>query len=189
MRLFLAINIPGELRRTLSDAVQPLRDLAPDIRWTSELKLHLTIKFLGEQEDSRLPAIEDAMRSTAAQHASTAVTINGFGAFPNTRRPRVVWIGVEHSPRLELLAHDLECAFETIGFEAEARAFRPHITLGRVRESLGLEQARSLARAARRMDFEESLPVESVDLMRSVAGAGGSTYQLIASVPLSRGSR
>jgi 2'-5' RNA ligase len=188
MRLFLAINIPGDLRRALSDAVQPLRELAPEIRWTSEPKLHLTMKFLGEQDDERLTSIQDTMRSVASLHASTEVTLHGFGAFPNTRRPRVLWIGVERSPRLELLAHDLESAFERIGFEPEGRAFRPHITLGRVREVPQLEQARALARAARRMDFEESLPVESLDLMRSVAGAGGAAYELITSVPLSRGN-
>ena len=189
MRLFLAINIPGALRQTLSDAVQPLRDLAPEIRWTSEPKLHLTMKFLGEQDENRLGAIEGAMQLVGAQHASTEVMLHGLGAFPNTRRPRVLWIGVEHSPRLELLAHDLESVFESIGFEGEGRAFRPHITVGRVRESLGLEQARSLARLARRTHLDEFLPVESIDLMRSVPGNGGSVYEILTSVPLSRGNR
>ena len=189
MRLFLAINIPGELRQTLSDAVHPLRELAPEVRWTSEPKLHLTMKFLGEQDESRVAAIEDAMRSVASAHASTDVMIHGLGAFPNTRRPRVLWIGVEHSTRLELLAHDLESGFEPLGFDAEGRAFRPHITIGRVRERLELEQARSLARAARRTLVEETLPVTSLDLMQSVAGADGSSYRLLTSVPLSRGTR
>lgn len=185
MRLFLAINIPGELRQTLSDAVQPLRELAPEVRWTIEPKLHLTMKFLGEQDESRVPVIEDAMRSIGATHASTDVMIHGLGAFPNTRRPRVLWIGVEHSARLELLAHDLESGFEAIGFEAEGRAFRPHITIGRVRDRLGTEQARSLARAAKRTIVEESMPVVSLDLMQSVSGS----YRLLTSVPLSRGTR
>lgn len=189
MRLFLAINIPADLRQSLSDAVQPLRELAPDVRWTGEPKLHLTMKFLGEQGESRVAAIEDAMRPIGATHASTEVMIHGLGAFPNTRRPRVLWIGVEHSPRLELLAHDLESGFESIGFEAEGRAFRPHITIGRVRERLDLEQARALARAARRTRIEESLPVVSLDLMQSVSGEGSAVYRLLTSVSLSRGSR
>lgn len=189
MRLFLAINIPGALRRTLWDIAQPLRDLSPAIRWTSEPKLHLTMKFLGEQEESRLRDIDGAMQSVASHHASTEVMLHGLGAFPNTRRPRVLWIGVEHSPRLELLAHDIERIFESIGFEGEGRAFRPHITIGRVRDSLDLEQARALARLARRTHLDESLPVESLDLMRSVSGNGGSTYEVLTSVPLSRGNR
>lgn len=189
MRLFLAINIPGPLRQALADVVQPLRELAPEIRWTAEPKLHLTMKFLGEHEENRLGAVESAMQMVGNQHAPTEVMLHGLGAFPNTRRPRVLWIGVEHSARLELLAHDIESVFESIGFEGEGRPFRPHITVGRVRESLELEQARSLARLARRTQLDEFLPVESLDLMRSIPGNGGSAYEILATVPLSRGGQ
>lgn len=184
MRLFLAINLPFAMRRALVEATGPMRALAPDVRWISEAKLHLTMKFLGEQHESRLDEIHAAVASMAARHAATDLTVCGLGAFPNSRRPRVIWIGVERSSRLELLAHDLEQACETLGFEAEGRAFRPHITLGRIRDRLGVEQARALARAGRRIGFEDTLPVSSIDLMCSVPG--GRNYDLMSSASLSR---
>ncbi len=184
MRLFLAINLPPAMRRALVEATGPMHTLAPDVRWISEAKLHLTMKFLGEVDASRLDEIGATVGAVAARHAATDVTVSGLGAFPNSRRPRVLWIGAERSSRLELLAHDLEQACETLGFEAEGRAFRPHITLGRIRDRLGVEQARALARAGRRIGFEDTLLVSSIDLMCSVPG--GRSYDLMSSASLSR---
>lgn len=184
MRLFLAINLPPHLRSAISVATAPLRNVAPDVRWTSEAKLHLTMKFLGEQDESRLDEITRVLHAVAAMHSASEVAVSGFGAFPNARRPRIVWIGVERAPRLELLAHDIEEAYAAIGFEPEGRAFRPHITLGRIRERPTGDDAKVLARTAKRIDFEDSLPVLSLDLMRSAPN--GAEYHLMSSAPLSR---
>ena len=184
MRLFLAINLPPDTRRDIVEAIAPLREVGASVRWTAETKLHLTMKFLGEQEPSRVEQIATVVRAVTSNHVLTDVSISGVGAFPNSRRPSVLWLGVERSPRLELLAHDLEVACETIGFETEARAFRPHITIGRIRQRPEEDEARKLARAARRITFETEVPVDSVDLMHSVPGGAG--YELIASAPLSR---
>jgi 2'-5' RNA ligase len=187
MRLFLAINLPAEMRRAISDATAALRAAAPDVRWMHESKLHLTMKFLGEHDDSRLEELSSVVRRVTAKHATCDVTVTGIGAFPNSRRPRVLWIGVDRSPRLELLAHDLEVAFQAIGFESEGRAFRPHITIGRIREQPTIDAARALARTGKAVDFEETLSIDSVDLMHSVPG--GQRYDLISSAPLSARER
>ena len=184
MRLFLAINLPPDTRRDIVEAVAPLKEVGTDVQWTAESKLHLTMKFLGEQEQTRIEEIMSVVRGVSTNHATMDVGVSGVGAFPNSRRPSVLWVGVERSARLELLAHDLEIACETIGFETEARAFRPHITIGRIRERPAIEDARKLARAAKRVDLETGLAVASVDLMHSVPGGAG--YELIASAPLSR---
>ena len=186
MRLFLAINLPSDMRRAIADVTTPLREVAPDVRWTAEAKLHLTMKFLGEQDASRLDEISSAVRAVTVRHPATDVAVSGLGAFPNARRPRVLWIGVDHSPRLELLAHDLEVACAEIGFEPEGRAFRPHITIGRIREQPAADAARALARAGRRVTFEDSLSVASIDLMHSVPDG---TYELISAAPLARRER
>lgn len=187
MRLFLAINLSEELRSGIAVAAAPLRAAAPGVRWTSHARLHLTLKFLGEQEESRLEEIERTLRAVASRHAPSEVLVSGMGAFPSSRRPRILWIGVEHSPRLELLAHDIESSFETIGFEPEGRPFRPHITVGRLRERASVDEARALARASKRVEFEGSLPVLSIDLMQS--RPDGAAYHLMSSAPLSREER
>ena len=107
-----------------------------------------------------------------------------MGAFPNFRRARVVWLAVEASPRLELLQHDIETACAALGYEPEGRPFRPHLTLGRVRNPLPEPRLRELAQAARAVRWREETVVESVDLMRSELGPGGSRYSMVERLSL-----
>jgi RNA 2',3'-cyclic 3'-phosphodiesterase len=175
VRLFLAINLDPELRRAIVDAAAPLRQAAPTLAWADDAKLHLTLKFLGEHPDDTVESLSVAADAVAARHSRFSMRIGEVGAFPNFRRARVVWMGVEREPRLELLHHDVEVACETLGFEVEGRAFRPHLTLARVRgERTEIDELRRLARASKRVDFTAEADVTSIDLMRSAPGPGGS---------------
>ena len=108
-----------------------------------------------------------------------------IGAFPNFRRPRVVWMGVSPEPKLELLHHDVEAAAAKLGFEMDGRPFRPHLTLARVKpRSTEAEILRALARAAKHIEFTEELFVESIDLMQSDLSSAGARYRVLASAPL-----
>lgn len=161
------------------DAAEPLRNSAPSITWADATKLHLTLKFLGEQPDDAAERVARALDDVAARHREFPVSVGEIGAFPNFRRARVVWMGVEREPRLELLQHDVEVACADIGYEVEGRAFRPHLTLARVRETTPESERRALARAGRRVAFAEDAPVRSIDLMRSVRSGAGSLYELL----------
>ena len=187
MRLFVAINLSPEIRRGVLDATGPLRERAPDLSWMDEARLHLTLKFLGEQPDERLGEIKDVLASVAGRHRELVMDIGGVGAFPNFRRARVVWIGIAQEPRLELLHHDVEVACESIGFEVEGRPFRPHLTLARVKTPISDERARELSRLAKRTDYRSDFIVRSVDLMRSELSANGSTYTTLVSAALRSG--
>jgi RNA 2',3'-cyclic 3'-phosphodiesterase len=184
VRLFLAINLPVEVRREVEAASTPLRECAPELSWIPESRLHLTLKFLGEQPGERVDEIRDALAGVAGRHRELFVTLGEIGAFPNFRRARVVWMGVNHDPRLELLHHDVEMACERLGFELEARAFRPHLTLARVKHALAEERMRALARVAKRTDYRTDFIVRSIDLMQSVLGPSGSTYTPLVSAAL-----
>src|SRR4051794_41692980 len=109
------------------------------------------MKFLGDVDDAGAERLVAAADGVAARHRPFELTLGGVGAFPNFRRARVVWMGVESEPRLELLHHDLETVCSDAGFEVEGRPFRPHITLARVRAPMTLDRARPFARAARRV--------------------------------------
>jgi 2'-5' RNA ligase len=187
MRLFLAIELPPEVLDALEQAIAPLRSDFPDLAWVKPEKRHLTLKFLGEVAKERVPELEAAMLHVAARHRSFTMELSALGAFPTFRRARVLWLGVEQEPRLELLHHDVEVAGESVGFEVEGRAFRPHITLARIREKLDREQAKQLARAARRIDFSASVPVDSITLFESALGSGGSQYNRVHMATLAGG--
>ena len=184
MRLFLAINLAPDVRRDILIATAPLRDAAPEASWLDEPRLHLTLKFLGEQPAERLDAIAAAVSQVAERHRSLVMTLGGIGAFPNFRRARIVWMGVEQDPRLELLHHDVEVAYEGLGFELEGRPFRPHLTLARLKHQLPEERLRELSRAAKRVDFQAECDVESIDLMQSELLPAGAAYQRLVAAPL-----
>jgi 2'-5' RNA ligase len=184
VRLFLAINLPPEVRREIEAATASLRECAPDIAWVAEARLHLTLKFLGEQPEERVAEIQDAMAAVASRHREIMMTLAGVGAFPNFRRARVVWLGVTQDPRLELLHHDLEVACERLGFELEGRPFRPHLTLARVKQALPETSLRALARVAKHTEYRTDFIVRSFDLMQSVLGTSGPAYSTLVSAAL-----
>ena len=184
MRLFLAINLEPSVRRAIVDATAPLRTAAPSLRWVDDSRLHLTLKFLGEQDEATLPPLRETMTSVARRHRGFVMRVGEVGAFPNFRRARVVWIGVERDPRLELLHHDVEVACETHGFEVDGRAFRPHITLARVNDRASVDEMRTLWRASKRVDFEAESEVRSIDIMQSATTPDGSRYERLHAAAL-----
>jgi 2'-5' RNA ligase len=184
VRLFFAIELRDTLREALDHAIAPLRAAEPELAWVRSEKLHLTMKFLGDVDDAGAERLVAAADGVAACHRPFDLTVGGVGAFPNFRRARVVWIGVESEPRLELLHHDLEVACGDAGFEVEGRPFRPHITLARVRTPLPVDRARTFARAARRVAFAASDDVRALGLLESRPGSAGSGYRRVHAASL-----
>lgn len=184
MRLFLAINLAPEVRHAIVDSTAPLRTIAPDLAWVREPQLHLTVKFLGEQPEGLAAKVAETLHEVGERNRSIDVEIGGIGAFPNFRRPRVVWIGVTPDPKLELLHHDVESVCESLGLPVEGKPFRPHVTLARVKpRSVDLRTLRELSRAAREVAYVEEIIIGSVDLMESELTTSGSRYRVLASIP------
>lgn len=184
MRLFVAVNFGENVRQRMHEAGDALRAVAPQLRWVSPERLHLTVRFLGEQPISMVPELRTALDGAVAGHGDAPLLLGGVGAFPNFRRARVLWLGVAPHPRLELLYHDVEAACVELGLEPEGRAFRPHVTLARVPDGVPEQTLRDLSRAARAVDFREALSVESVDLMASEQTPAGPSHRLLHASPL-----
>ena len=185
MRLFLAINFAPEVRRAVADAAAPLRAVAPNLSWVREPQLHLTVKFLGEQPEDMASRIAEAIRKVGSRNRVVDAEIGGIGAFPNFRRPRVVWIGVTPEPKLELLHHDIESACESLGLPLDGKPFRPHLTLARVKpRGADTDTLRNLAREAKQISYVEEVVISSIDLMQSDLTTAAARYRLIASAPL-----
>jgi len=161
-----------------------MRAAARGVAWTTEERLHLTLKFLGEQPEHAVASVSDALGRLTPAHAPMPLRLAGFGAFPNLRTPRIVWLGVDNHAKLELLHHDVERACADLGFELDGRAFRPHITVGRVRDRLAPGVARDLATAARQVEYTGMVQVATVDLMASELLQGGPRYTVLAAMPL-----
>src|SRR5579862_2857826 len=139
MRLFVALDIPEAVRTSVAALVARLRPLCPDARWARMEGVHVTLKFIGETPEEKLEAIEAALANVPTA-APVAVKFRGAGFFPNARRPRVLWAGVEGGPELSALAREVDSALAPLGIPREDRAFSPHLTLARF-DSLKLPEA------------------------------------------------
>jgi 2'-5' RNA ligase len=179
MRLFFAIELGESLLDLIERETTALVAEAPELSWTTRATRHLTLKFLGEVPEDAAPRLVEAADQVVRSHRPLEMAIREVGAFPNFRRARVVWLGVEQEPRLELLHHDLEIACEEAGFEVEGRPFRPHITLARIRSPLPGERARGLARVARTVRLRTTERVEGITLFQSTLAPSGAQYRRV----------
>jgi RNA 2',3'-cyclic 3'-phosphodiesterase len=184
MRLFFAIELDGDVQDLLDAATASLRAEAPELAWLDRERRHLTLKFLGDVDEQSVSGLVDAADRVALAHGAMEMSVHEVGAFPNFRRARVVWIGVEQERRLELLHHDLELACEREGFEVEGRPFRPHITLARVRSPLPVDRLRALARVARSVRVRATALVERITLFESTLAPSGARYRRVHSATL-----
>jgi 2'-5' RNA ligase len=144
MRLFIALSLPDKVRRELARIQSGLQG-AP-LRWADPAGMHLTLQFLGETPEGRVAALLTALAALPA--APFTLRLEGLGAFPDLRRPRVIWVGLGGElAALSRLQAAVLAATAPLGFAPEERRFHPHLTLGRVRQQAGPEERRALGRA------------------------------------------
>lgn len=158
------------------------------MKWAEPENIHLTVKFLGEITPEQLSEVTGILTECCKGVKPFAITLKGVGAFPSASRPQVVWVGAEptdaeSADALKRLADGLEEWLETIGIPREARAFKPHLTLGRIKGPKGSDRlATAIGEMAGRL-FGEML-VEDVVLIQSRLSPGGPTYTPLQRVVL-----
>jgi RNA 2',3'-cyclic 3'-phosphodiesterase len=135
VRLFVAIVPPARALAELADAVGPLRQARPELRWTTQADWHLTLAFLGEVADRVLPDLAVRLERAAARHPTRRLAISGGGAFPGPRRASVLWAGIESDVDLGPLAASVAAGARRAGAPPpdEGRRYRAHVTLARCR--------------------------------------------------------
>jgi 2'-5' RNA ligase len=129
MRLFLALDIDEVIRERITRFVDGVRNFAPDARWMKPESLHVTLKFIGEQPDTAVEPIKQAMTTVVA--GTTEIRFHGYGFFPTPKSARVFWVGMEAAGDLEALATAIDDKMPSLGMAKEDRPFSPHLTLAR----------------------------------------------------------
>lgn len=181
LRTFIAVELDGGFLGKLVDLQDRLRgQVAPrSIRWVRPEGIHLTLKFLGETRSDQLEAIKIALDQTASEVLPFSFTVGGLGCFPNTRRPRVIWVGL-HEPTgtLSRLRDAIESHVAPLGFPTEKRAFRPHLTLGRVQRHASKSEVREVGEviAASEIGILDEMRVRQVSYIKSDLRPGGAVY-------------
>ncbi len=195
LRLFIALETNDAMQHAVADVQQTLRRRGGSpqgsmpVRWVEPTKVHLTLQFLGNVVSTHIPSLNDALAPAVATHDALFLRADAVGAFPSTDTPRVLWLGLRGGDdRLRALQRAVTEAVRTVeGAVADRKPFRPHLTLGRVarlhRDAPGI--ATIVAALNRPIHVPPTAwPVESVALIRSVLGAGGSRYTVLERFPL-----
>ena len=209
MRVFVAMDIPEEVRGAIREFIARLRTECPEAkgaRWAHVEGMHVTLKFIGEVADEKVALIkkelasvnlEASRRSTGnarrepvrvaqdkqapALHGEPVeMKFRGVGFFPGPKHPRVFWAGIEATPNLAELAKEIESRMERLGIPSEKRAFRPHLTLARFKSEEGLPKLREAIEKAGAMEFGSTRTTE-FHLYQSKLLRGGAVYSKLES--------
>lgn len=185
IRTFVALDVSPESQSRAVKLIDRLKTSGAQVSWTARENLHLTLKFLGDVPDTRIPEVCQAVIRAAADFAPYLIHFQGAGAFPNADRPRTVWLGTDTgSETTVLLQRAIENGLYKIGFPPEQRRFVPHLTLGRVRSGGPSQEALgSILQAA--VDYDGgSTEVDEVVIYASILERTGATYEVLGRAPL-----
>ncbi len=183
IRSFFAIDLPGAFRDEIGRLQARLKQSGADVKWVRTESVHLTLKFLGDVAEETLPSLAEAVGREVEASSPLRLVMQGTGVFPNPARARVVWLGLTGDlEALAALQHGVEKAAAGFGFEPEGRAFKPHLTLGRVRS--GRNRSGLLAELDRLKPEPLEFMAEEVVLFKSDLRPTGAVYTPLQRLPL-----
>ena len=188
IRTFIAIELPSDVKTTLNRLQIDLgANKNNSVKWVNPESIHLTLKFLGNVDTEAIPKISTAITIAVKNAKPFSLSLSELGAFPNTRSPRVIWVGLKgDTDMLSGLQKNLEQSLAAIGFLPENKPFSPHLTLGRVRNGVRPNQRRALAErlSVAKLKTRPEMYVTSINLMKSDLTPQGAIYTQLSGISL-----
>jgi len=185
IRSFIAVELPQETRDALAFVQERLRQRGAGIRWLNPNSIHLTLKFLGNVASNQVDEIAAAVARELRGEQPFTLSAAGLGIFPDKRSPRVIWVGIQGEvERLRHIQALLESTLEKLDFAREQRSFRPHLTIGRVKDR---RRCQGLLQAMASLQLPEckSFDVDQIILYKSDLRPTGAIYTKLHCLPLS----
>jgi RNA 2',3'-cyclic 3'-phosphodiesterase len=186
VRLFVALDLPDQVRHSIAELIAKLQPKSRAARWIKPENLHITLKFIGHVGNEKLSPIQTALLSIRIAQ-SVELHFRGMGFFPNEHHPRAFWCGIASSPNLADLATDIDRALVPLGIEAETRPFTPHLTLARFKSDEGIREVVHTATDMKSTDFGAAIET-NFHLYESLLKSTGAQYNRVASFPFVGGS-
>ena len=184
IRSFIAIDIPQQNRDLLSEIQAQLKQSRAGVRWVRPGSIHLTMKFLGNVHPAQIDDIAEVAAQVVQAELVLTLVLAGLGSFPSQRNPRVIWVGIQGEvERLIRIQARLEQDLVPLGFAPEQRGFRPHLTIGRVKDKRN-RQALSDAMAEMKLPEFNSFDVAEIILYKSDLRPTGAIYSKLHRMPL-----
>lgn len=189
MRVFLAIEIPQDIKDLIEGIKERLRPALKGIRWTRPGGMHLTLKFFGDLSQDDVARISEIVERNARDTAPMTLDVGLPGGFPSLKKPRVLWLGIGGDvQRLAVLHAEIERDLEGCGFPAEKRPFKPHLTLGRARSRGGIISSSEDVIAKTGKPGTHRFDARELILFGSELKPGGAVYTKLARFPFEGGS-
>jgi 2'-5' RNA ligase len=188
LRAFIAIELPKETQTAIQEQTVRLRgSLGEDlIRWVPMSNIHLNLKFLGDVVDTHVDFLKQMLAHEVESFSGFEIQIGGLGSFPTSKRPRVLWIGLHAPAALASIQRNVESGSMRLGYQKEERPFRPHLTIGRVRQDLSSNDLRkiTLGLESQQLGNIATGRVDSVHLFKSELKPTGPIYTKLFSAKL-----
>ncbi|HCR72770.1 MAG TPA: RNA 2',3'-cyclic phosphodiesterase [Anaerolineae bacterium] len=189
IRAFIALDLPQPIQDSIKKESSRLQKILGQetIRWTSIQNMHLTLKFLGNIPNNHVDFLKQMLTQLSDSHAAFDLQIGGIGSFPSGKLIRVLWLGIQPAAELTSLQRDVDAGTSRLGYEKEARAFSPHLTLGRVKQNIHPNEMQKIRNAIQTFQLGKipSARVDSVHLYQSDLHQNGSVYTKLFSAKLS----
>ena len=187
IRAFIAVELPSFLKEELGriESILKASNTAP-VKWVDFESIHLTLKFLGNIESSRVGEIIEGIKNACVGISPFELKIKGLGVFPNPAKTRIAWVGlVDATDELSLLQRSIESEMEKLEYERETRKFSPHLTLARVRDQATPDERERFGNLVTATEFiSETITVNSVSLMKSQLTRQGALYTRLGLIRL-----
>jgi len=161
-----------------------LKELGIAARFPKTRSIHLTLKFLGDIDESMVERVKQVLERSDRSCGCFDLHVEGLGVFPSLRKPRIVWVGVRRESALDKLQRGLEASLQVLGFEAERRPFRPHLTVARLKSSRNISELQCFLESEGRDFAVGSFAVDAIHLYRSVLHPDGPEYQKLSTCEL-----
>lgn len=184
MRIFIAVELPDEIRKNIIELTNALKEVGAEVKWVEEENLHITLKFLGWVDDQKINNLIELTTKAVAEIGSFKAVVEGLGTFPPGKTPRVIWAGVSvGEEKLKKLADSLEQTLANAGYRSEKREFNSHVTIGRIKGKKGVEKLKEKLGDFKNPKFGEVL-IDHVNIMKSTLTPKGPIYEKIKEVKL-----
>ncbi|MEJ2109644.1 MAG: RNA 2',3'-cyclic phosphodiesterase [Acidobacteriota bacterium] len=183
MRSFIAVPIPDKCREMLAKLQRELQESRAEVRWSNIQSIHLTLKFLGEVDQTIPTRIAEALNASSVSLQPFTLRLATLGSFPTPKNPRILWCGVEgDTEMLSNLHAKVETVCSALGLPSENRSFQPHLTLGRVKGRKNLHPLMDRIRSG--WEQEGSFTVDHFNIYKSVLMPQGAVYTVVETIAL-----
>jgi RNA 2',3'-cyclic 3'-phosphodiesterase len=190
VRTFIAVDLPSELKKKIDEICTFFRQKTPEraLKWVSAEHLHLTIKFIGEINESKIVQVKDAMEHALIHQTTFEFQVSGMGIFPNHKVPRIIWLGIIGVEPLTMIHRNLDKELAKLEIQPETRPFSPHLTLARVRKNVDPAVLKTIGATLSqfKVDAVGTAVVHAIHLYQSELTPSGPLYTLLHSVPLNQ---